>query len=86
VYRQSTTACLTAIVLMQAVNVHLCRSRRTSLFARPLFANGLITGGIVAELVLILLIDYTPVGHALLGTARSAVSRGSSWSRLRWPC
>ena len=25
-YRQATTACLTAIVLMQVVNVHLCRS------------------------------------------------------------
>ena len=30
-YRQATTACLTAIVLMQVVNVHLCRSRRTSI-------------------------------------------------------
>lgn len=68
-YRQATTACLTAIVLMQVVNVHLCRSRRTSLFARPLFANSLIIAGIVAEIVLILLIDYTAAGHALFGTA-----------------
>ena len=69
IYRQATTACLTAIVLMQVVNVHLCRSRRTSLFSLPLFGNRLITAGIVAEIVIILLIDYTSAGHALFGTA-----------------
>jgi sodium/potassium-transporting ATPase subunit alpha len=69
VYRQATTACLTAIVLMQVVNVHLCRSRRTSLASRRLLGNGLITGGIVAELVVILLIDYTAAGNSVFGTA-----------------
>jgi magnesium-transporting ATPase (P-type) len=69
VYRGATTACLTAIVLMQVVNVHLCRSDRTSLAALPLFGNRLITAGIVAEIVLIVLIGYTPAGHALFGTA-----------------
>jgi magnesium-transporting ATPase (P-type) len=68
-YRQATTACLTAIVLMQMVNVHLCRSRRTSLFELPLFANKLILAGIVTEIVVILAIDYTPIGHAIFGTA-----------------
>ena len=68
-YRQATTACLTAIVLMQVVNVHLCRSRRASVFSLPLFSNRLITAGIVAEIALILLIDYTPAGHPLFGTA-----------------
>jgi magnesium-transporting ATPase (P-type) len=68
VYRQATTACLTAIVLMQVVNVHLCRSHDTSIFSLPLFANRLITLGIVAEFVIILLIDYTSTGHALFGT------------------
>jgi sodium/potassium-transporting ATPase subunit alpha len=68
-YRQATTACLTAIVLMQVVNVHLCRSRRTSVFSLSLFSNKLITAGIVAEIVIILLIDYTPAGHTLFGTA-----------------
>jgi magnesium-transporting ATPase (P-type) len=69
VYRQATTACLTAIVLMQVVNVHLCRSRRTSLASRPLVGNGLITAGIVAEVIAILLIDYTGTGNMLFGTA-----------------
>jgi magnesium-transporting ATPase (P-type) len=68
-YRQATTACLTAIVLMQVVNVYLCRSRRASLFSHPLFNNRLITAGIVAELGLILLIDYTAAGNGLFGTA-----------------
>jgi magnesium-transporting ATPase (P-type) len=69
IYRQATTACLTAIVLMQVVNVHLCRSRRASIFSLPLFRNPLITAGIVAEIAIILLIDYTPAGQALFGTA-----------------
>jgi hypothetical protein len=51
------------------VNVHLCRSRRRSIFARPLFENPLITAGIVAELALILAIDYTAPGNAVFGTA-----------------
>jgi sodium/potassium-transporting ATPase subunit alpha len=68
-YRQATTACLTAIVMMQVVNVHLCRSRRTSIGSRPLFENPLITAGIVAEIALILAIDYTTPGNALFGTA-----------------
>jgi sodium/potassium-transporting ATPase subunit alpha len=68
-YRQATTACLTAIVLMQVVNVHVCRSRRTSVFSRPLFGNALITAGIVAEVGLILAIDFTAFGNAVFGTA-----------------
>ena len=67
--RQATTACLTAIVLMQVVNVHVCRSRRTSILSRPLFGNALITAGIVAEVGLILAIDYTAFGNAVFGTA-----------------
>ena len=73
-YRQATTACLTAIVLMQIVNVHLCRSRRKSIVARPMFDNPLITLGMVAELALILAIDYTATGNALFGTAPIAFS------------
>jgi calcium-translocating P-type ATPase len=68
-YRQATTACLTAIVLMQVVNVHLCRSRRTSIGSRPLFENALITAGIVTEVALILAIDSTALGNAVFGTA-----------------
>ena len=68
-YLQATTACLTAIVVLQVVNVHLCRSRRQSLVSRPFFGNRLITAGIIAELALILAIDYTTAGQAIFGTA-----------------
>jgi calcium-translocating P-type ATPase len=68
-YRQATTACLTAIVLMQVVNVHVCRSPTASIFSLTLFGNTWITAGIAAEIVIILLIDYTPAGHFIFGTA-----------------
>jgi calcium-translocating P-type ATPase len=68
-YRQATTACLTAIVVMQVVNVHLCRSRRQSLFAASLFENRLIAAGIATEVAVILLIAYSGPGNALFGTA-----------------
>jgi magnesium-transporting ATPase (P-type) len=68
-YRQATTGCLTAIVLMQVMNVHLCRSRRRSITARPVFDNRLIWAGIVFELVLMLVIVYTGPGNAVFATA-----------------
>ena len=68
-YRQATTACLTAIVVMQVVNVHLCRNRRTSIVTRPMLGHTLITYGILAEVGLILAIDYTAFGNRLFGTA-----------------
>jgi calcium-translocating P-type ATPase len=68
-YRQGTTACLTAIVLMQVVNVFLCRSGHRSVLTQPFADNRLILGGVAAELLLILLIDYTRVGQAIFGTA-----------------
>jgi magnesium-transporting ATPase (P-type) len=54
---------------MQVMNVHLCRSRRRSILSRPLFENRVLWGGIAAEVVLILVIDYTAPGHAVFGTA-----------------
>jgi sodium/potassium-transporting ATPase subunit alpha len=68
-YRQATTACLTAIVVMQMVNVYLCRSDRQSVLARPWLDNRLIVAGLGVELGLVLLIDYTAVGNALFGAA-----------------
>ena len=68
-YLQSTTACLSAIVVMQVANVFLCRSDRLTLFARGALGNKLILAGIVAEIGIILMIDYTRWGNALFGTA-----------------
>jgi magnesium-transporting ATPase (P-type) len=68
-YLQATTACLSAIVVMQVANVFLCRSDRRSFIFRGMFANKLIFFGIAVEIAIILFIDYTPWGNALFGTA-----------------
>jgi magnesium-transporting ATPase (P-type) len=68
-YLQATAACLSAIIVMQVVNVFLCRDERTSAFAFGFFSNPLILWGIVTEVTLILLIDYTPWGNLIFGTA-----------------
>jgi calcium-translocating P-type ATPase len=68
-YLQATTACLSAIIVMQVVNVFLCRSDRGSAFAFGLGSNPLLLWGIAIELLLILAIDYTPWGNILFGTA-----------------
>jgi calcium-translocating P-type ATPase len=68
-YLQATTACLSAVIVMQVANVFLCRSEDASAFSFGLFSNRLIWAGVLVELVLILLIDYTPWGNQLFGTA-----------------
>jgi calcium-translocating P-type ATPase len=68
-YLQSTTACLSAIIIMQVANVFICRSDRESAFSFGLFSNPFILWGIAAEIGLILLIDYTPWGNLIFKTA-----------------
>jgi magnesium-transporting ATPase (P-type) len=54
---------------MQVANVFLCRSERSSAFSFGLSSNRLILAGILTELALISLIDYTPLGNRLFATA-----------------
>ena len=68
-YLEATTACLAAIVVMQVVNVLLCRNPQRSAFAPDLVANRLLLAGITLELVLIAAIVYTAVGQTIFGTA-----------------
>jgi sodium/potassium-transporting ATPase subunit alpha len=68
-YLRATTACLSAIIVMQIVNVFMCRSTTRSAWSMGLLRNRLILGGVVLEVVLILLIDYTTCGNAIFGTA-----------------
>ena len=75
-YLQATTACLTAIIVMQIVNVFLCRSASRSLLATGLLGNRLIIWGVILEVAMVLLIDYTPWGNLLLGTSPLA---GAVW-------
>jgi calcium-translocating P-type ATPase len=72
-YAAATTACLGAITVAQLVNVHLCRSDRVSAFVSIRRRNPLIAGGMVVEIGLMLLIAYTPAGHAVFGTAPIAI-------------
>ncbi|TNC95877.1 MAG: ATPase P [Gallionellaceae bacterium] len=68
-YLQATTACLSAIIAMQVVNVFLCRHPSLSAFSRGHRFNRMIVYGIGFELLLLLFIVYTPWGNALFGTA-----------------
>jgi calcium-translocating P-type ATPase len=68
-YLQATTACLSAIIVSQIVNVFLCRSSWESVFKLNPFGNRLLLFGVIVEVGLILLIVYTPLGNAIYGTA-----------------
>jgi len=69
VYLQATTACLSAIIAMQIVNVFLCRSATRSVFSTGLLGNALIIVGVISEIAFLLLISDTPLGNSLFGTA-----------------
>ena len=68
-YLRATAACLAAIVVMQVVNVFLCRDSERSAFAPGFASNRLLLAGIALELALIAVIVYTAPGHAVFGTA-----------------
>jgi len=68
-YRQATTACLTAIVIVQVANVFACRSSRESLFVTGFFTNKLIFAAVTVELALQLFIVYNPLGNEVFATA-----------------
>ncbi len=55
--------------LQAAVGGRLCRSATRSMFYRRLLGNPLIVWGVVLEIALILLIDYTSWGNLIFGTA-----------------
>jgi magnesium-transporting ATPase (P-type) len=68
-YLQATTACLGAVIVMQIVNVFLCRSTTRSAWAVGLLGNRLILWGVGLEVALILMICYTAWGNVIFGTA-----------------
>ena len=68
-YRQATTACLTAIVIAQVANVFACRSLRESLFDVGFFTNRLIFAAIAVELLLQAFIVYHPLGNSIFATS-----------------
>jgi sodium/potassium-transporting ATPase subunit alpha len=68
-YLRATTACFSAIVVMQIVNVFLCRSATRSIVSTGILGNPLIWGGVIVEIALVALIGYTPLGNFIFGTA-----------------
>ena len=68
-YLQATSACLVTIVVMQMMNVFLCRHPSRSSLSFGLFSNPYILLGLAAELGVILFIIYTAAGNWLFGTA-----------------
>ena len=68
-YLQATTACLSAIIVMQVMNVFMCRSPRASVFSTGFLGNTLLLWAVALEALLIVLIDYTPWGNAIFGAA-----------------
>jgi len=73
-YLRATTATLTAIIVMQVMNVFLCRDSRESVFRLGFFSNPLVWAGIATEIMLILVIGYTPWGNWVYGTAPIGLS------------
>ncbi len=69
-YRQASSACFSAIVIMQMVNVWMCRSEQ-----RPAFGRGtapvsrLLLAGVLFEAGCLLLIVWTPAGNLVFSTA-----------------
>jgi calcium-translocating P-type ATPase len=68
-YQRATAACLSAIIVMQIVNVFMCRSSVRSVFTTGLLDNPILVAGVALEITLLVLIDYTAWGNALLETA-----------------
>ena len=75
------TACFSAIIAMQIVNVFLCRSPDRSLWFTGLLGNPLILWGALLEVALVLSIDYTALGNAVFGTAPIGADGCGSSSR-----
>ena len=67
-YMRATTACLSAIIVMQVANVFMCRGSVRSIFAVPPFDNPLIIWGVGIEIALLFVVNYSPSANALLNT------------------
>ena len=68
-YLSATTACLSGIIVMQIFNVFLCRSSWRSMLSTGIFDNRLIILGVMLEIFLAGVINYTWLGNFLLDTA-----------------
>jgi magnesium-transporting ATPase (P-type) len=67
-YMQATTACLGAIIIMQTMNVFLCKVPNRSVFSVKLFDNSMMIWSIALQITLIVAIIYTPWGNVIFST------------------
>ena len=72
IYEAATAMTLAAIVMTQIGNLFAHRTERVSIAQlgwRRMLGNRLIWIGLIAEIVLVLLLVYTPLANAIFGTA-----------------
>jgi len=67
-YRSATAMALAAVVTTQIGNLFTQRTERASIFQIPFFNNRLVWVGIASELIVVLLIVYTPFLQTFIGT------------------
>ena len=67
-YLEATTACFSAIIISQIMNVFLCKIPNHSIWQGRFFDNPIILWGIALEIVLMIFIDYTPWGNLIFST------------------
>ena len=67
-YLEATTACFSAIIVMQIINVFLCKTPGRSLFTANWLDNRIILWGIALEIALLALIVFTEWGNLIFGT------------------
>lgn len=68
-YLKATAIALAAIVVTQIANSFTCRTTRESLFKTGILTNKYLLVGIIAEIILIFLIIYSPPLQRIFGTA-----------------
>lgn len=84
-YRQATTACLTAIVVTQVASVLVCRSPVESALSFRFRANPLLLPAIAFEIALQLAIVYSIPGHRVFGTAPLSLPQRPPKTGHMWP-
>lgn len=69
IYVTATTMSLAGIVASQIGNVFTCRTEIESVFSVGFLKNRLVLMGIAIEVILILILDYTPLFQRIFGLA-----------------
>lgn len=67
-YLRGTTACLAGIILVQMMNVFVCRSPVDSAFSFRWTGNKLLLSGVALEAALLVFFSYSGLAHRLIGT------------------